>query len=159
MRGRQGFTLVESLIAASILAMAIGAITMPFLAAAQNDEAGARLAVATGVAEALMEEIVSRPVTDPDGLPEALGSPRTAFDDVMDYNALTEAEGQLCSASGALLSEPIAGGLTRTATVQSVFLPGQAPEETPFAIRVTVTVAYRNQPIVTLSRLLQAGGS
>jgi len=142
-----------------VLAMTISAITVPFVAAAQNDEVGARLAVATGAAEALMEEILSRPAIDPDGMPEPPGAPRADFDNIMDYDQMIESEGKLCSANGDLLSEPLASGLSRQVSVEPIFLPGQDINEPPTVLRIVVSVADKGVRIVTLSRLVTADDS
>jgi hypothetical protein len=155
MKAAEGFTLIEALLAATILAVVIGAITMPFVAAAQNDEANARLALAAACAEGLMEEILSKPVEDPDGTDEAAGAPRSSWDNVLDYHGLVEEDGEIVFSSGEQLVDPMAAGLRRETAAVAVYLPDEDTSGPASTVIVTIVVYHNTTPLVTLTRLVR----
>ena len=113
-----GFTMIEALLSASVLAMAITAITIPFTAAAQNEQVDARQTVAVSLAQEMMEEVLSKPFEDPNGSsslgPEPGESVRSLFDNIDDYDGYTEPEGLIAGISGAFISDPAATDLSRS---------------------------------------------
>ena len=155
---RAGFTLIEALLAATILAMGVAAITMPFTVGAQNEQVDARHTMALCLAQEMMEEILSRPFNDPDGGdrtpgPEPGETPRSGFDNIDDYHGYTEAAGNVRSRDGRLLTDAAVANLSRRVTVAYVYVQGQDVRQAPTFVRVTVEVLYRNRPTVTLTRL------
>jgi MSHA pilin protein MshD len=158
------FTLVEALLAVVVLAMAITAITMPFTAAAQHDQEDGRRTLAVALAQELMEEILARPFYDPqtpeDMTPGAeIGeSGRDEFDNVDDYHGYAEAAGAIVTAGGDRLSDPLASTLSREVLAEYVWVSGQQQDAEATFIRVTVTVFHGDDPLVTLTRLVYAGG-
>ena len=152
------FTLAEALLASAVLAMAITAITMPFTAAAQNDQVNARRTVAEALAQEMMEEILAKPFADPQGAtvpgPERGETSRNLFDNVDDYDGYVETDGNIADAGGAPLDDPPAAGLSRHVWAAYVYIDGQSPADPPTFVRVVVDVRYLGQPIVTLSRLV-----
>ena len=155
-----GFTLLESLLAATILAMAITAITAPFTAGAQNNHVQARRVLAVSLAQEMLEEILAKPFADPDGAsspgPESAEADRSQFDNIDDYHDYTESNGAIADAHGALADGPAAEGLSRSVSTTYVFVTGQDTGEAPTFIRVIVEMSYRDQPILTLTRLVYA---
>jgi len=154
------FTLVEALLAATILAMAIFGILVPFTSGAQNQQVDAKRTMAVNLAQELMEEILAKPFYDPQGAsnvgPEPGESNRGRFDNIDDYNGYSEAAGAIVNHDGSVASDPIAGGLTRDASCTYVHVSGQDQHQPATFIRVTVTVRYNGTPMVTLSRLVFA---
>ncbi|MHC4982561.1 MAG: type IV pilus modification PilV family protein [Planctomycetota bacterium] len=154
----QGFTLAESLLAAAVLSMTVAAVILPFTAAAVNQQADARITTATCLAEELMEEILSKPFEDPDGAgalgPEAEEWTRGLFDNIDDYNGYSEAEGEIVSATGNVVVDPAAVGLSRSASTTYVYVSGQDVSQQPDFIRVNVEVRYRDEPLLNLTRLV-----
>lgn len=155
----RGFTLVEALLAAVILAMAIAAITMPFTAGAQHELEAARRTLGVTLAQEMMEEVLSKPFYDPNGEslcgPEA-GETRAGFDNIDDYDGYSEADGQIRSFDGSALGGPAVAGLTRHATAKYVYVSGQSHAEPPTFARITVEVKHRDRTIASLNRLVYA---
>jgi len=149
-----GFTLLEALLAAVILAMAITAITMPFTAAAQNEQIDARQTLAVNLAEEMMEEILSQPVDDPDGQsapgPEKDEKSLSQFDNIDDYDGLVETGGF----GDAVEDQAESAGLSRVVTVSYVRVAGQDTDDEPAFIRVSVEVSHNGSGIVRLTRLV-----
>ena len=146
--------MLEALLAAVILAMAITAIVMPFTAAAQNEQVDARQTLAVNLAEDMMEEILAKPFQDPDGDsspgPEKGESKRSQFDNIDDYDGLVETGGF----GDAVEDQPEANGLSRSVAASYVRLGGQKPDEEPTFIRVSVEVSHNGGGIVQLTRLI-----
>lgn len=156
----KGFTLIEALIAASVLAMAIAAITMPFTVGAQNELADSRRTLAVSLAQEMMEEILDKPFIDPQGSskpgPEPGENLRSAFDNIDDYNEFVELPGKIADMSGVVNSEPASTGLSRHVAATYVYVSGQDASNDPTFVRVTVEIRYRDQVIITLTRLVYA---
>ena len=161
---RRGFTIVEGLIASAVLAMAVTAIIAPFATAARCQHESARTAVATFLAQEMMEEILTRPFYDPDGDsdlgPESGEDDRTEFDNVDDYDGLVESGSDSDGLQNFL--QEAAGDrrvyrLSREVDVEYVHLDGQTVffEKSSIA-RVIVTVSCDGAAMVTLTRLVRA---
>ena len=150
-----GFTLIEALLASVILAMVVGAVVMPFTAGAANTAQNARSTLAINLAQDLMEEILAKPFSDPDGS-EVGETGRSNWDDMDDYNGYSEAEGAIAGFDGVTVDDPASAAVTRTATVQSVYVFGQSAPDPPTFLRITVDVRYHGGEVVSLSRLAYA---
>jgi MSHA pilin protein MshD len=157
-RVRTGFTLAEALLATVILVTAITAITLPFAAGARAEQADARMCLAVSLAQEMMEEILAKPFSDPQGDttpgPDAGETRRARFDNVDDYHGYYEGPGQIADATGAVLTTPIAKGLSRQVTCEYVFVSGQDTSQPATFVRVIVTVSYNGSPLVKLTRLV-----
>jgi len=153
----KAFTLAEALIASALLAASITAITLPFTASAHNQQDEARRTVAVSLAQELMEEILSKPFRDPDGPsapgPESGETSRSLLDNLDDYHGFFEPAGQLIGLDGQRVTTPASTGLSRSVTATYVYLSGQSTAKPPSYLRIIVTVYYRGQVVVCLSRL------
>ena len=149
----QAFTLLESLLASSLLAMAVVGIIVPFVAGDQNQHDDARRTVATNLAQELMEEILTKSFCDPGPMPGA-GTSRTLFKFINDYNSYTESAGHILDNCGNTVTDPGAVGLSRTVTASYVTVPGQTPVVPPIFACVTVEVDYHGNCITKLTRLV-----
>lgn len=153
----RAFTLAESLMAATILAMAISAVTIPFTAGARNEQVDARRTIASSLASGIMEEILAKPFADPDGAgdvgPEYDEVSRSDFDNIDDYHGYEEEPGAIRSSGGAIVSDPAATGLSRHVSCEYVYVSGQDGESDPTFIRITVEIRYKDSPTITLTRL------
>ena len=153
-----GFTLVESLIAATILALTVTAVSVPFTAAARNEQGDERRTMSVSLAQELMEEILSKPFDDPQGAsapgPEAGEAGRSDFDNIDDFHGYSESAGNLTDQTGTAITDPAATGLSRYVTAEHVYLAGQDVTVASTFICVTVQVMYNGQPMVSLSRLV-----
>jgi len=149
----QAFTLLESLLASSLLAMAVVGIIVPFVAGDQNQHDDARRTVATNLAQELMEEILTKGFKDPGTLP-APGTSRTLFNYLNDYNGYTESAGHMLDNCGNTVTDPGAVGLSRIVTVSYVTVPGETPTNPPIFACVTVEIDYYGNYITKLTRLV-----
>jgi len=148
----RGITLMESLLAAAILATAAAVVIVPFSAGAQSVAQDARQTLAVSLAEGLMEEVLSKAFSDPDGS-EAGENRRSRWDDMDDYHGYQEAEGAIVEADGTAVTDPAATALSRRVMVESVYVAGQDHGEPATFLRITVEVRHHGAPVVTLSRL------
>lgn len=162
-RGNRGVTLFETMLAASILAIAAASAALPFAAGVQEVQQSARLEQAVLLAESLMEEVVSRPFEDPQSPtsrtlgPEAGETDRTKFDNIDDYHGYSESDQVLRELTTTLtpINATNGAGLWRSVTVQYATLSGQLAWDTNNAALVTVTVNDGSLgAIYTLSRLV-----
>ena len=151
---------MEALIAAAVLAMAITAITMPFTVGAQNELADSRRTLAVSLAQELMEEILNKPFSDPQGAsnpgPEADEHSRSEFDNVDDYDGFVDLAGNIADSAGTIIDEPASVGLSRQAFATYVYISGQDASNDPTFIRVIVEICYQDQVVITLTRLVYA---
>jgi MSHA pilin protein MshD len=80
----RGVTLVELVVAIVVIGVALAGVTVVFV---RNTTASADPMIwhqATAIAEAYLEEALTKPYTDPDG--SNAGETRATYDDVADYN-------------------------------------------------------------------------
>lgn len=159
-RGGRGLTLLETMIAAAILAFAATAVAIPFAAGLQETQEALRLEQAGVLAEALMAEIVAHPFDDPNAPgvyalgPEAGESSRALFDNIDDYHGYSESSGGARDASGNVISAAGASGLWRSVTVQYTTVSGQASGLGNVFALVTVTVMDGSRTTYVLKRLV-----
>ena len=95
---RNGFSLVEALVAIAIAAIAASALLMGTYASLQNAQEAWKRTVATGMAQQLMDEIVGNKYCDNLDNPyetilrrspwEAAGTGRERYNDIDDYNGI-----------------------------------------------------------------------
>lgn len=157
--------MLEALLAASILAIAVVAIALPFTAGLRTQALEARQTLGVSLAETLMEEILARPFEEPedgdevaepveDFGPDVGESNRLQYSAIDDYHGCTEPEGSIVDSQGADVDDEAAAGLSRHVTVEYVDVAGQVPGGAPCFLRVTVEVRYLGDPLVTLTRLV-----
>lgn len=105
-RHHQGFTLVEVLLASAILSFVTLAIVQAVTAGQSRTLDSLKRARADALAEVLMEEILSKPYTDPDEAgaigPEGDEAARSDFDNVDDYHNYLESAGALADHAGSV---------------------------------------------------------
>ena len=112
---RRGLTLVECLAASSILAFAVLAVVQAVVAGQMQSVDALHRARGLQLAEAMMDEVLRLPYNDPNGGTE---SGRANFDNLADYNGLTEAAGALADSAGVVYASPFQG-FTRSVSVVS----------------------------------------
>ena len=151
---RSGVTLIELVAAIAVLGISVPPLLFLFREASAGSVGAAREETAAQLASALLEEIVSKAFTDPDGGatfgPEE-GS-RAAFDDVDDYRGFVDAPPS--DASGTPLLG--FGAFERRAEVEPVALgpSGWGPSGSPTGfVAIRVDVAAVAEPAVVLARL------
>lgn len=162
-RGRPslfGFTLVETVIAVSILGFAALGITTSLVAGTNQNYLSGRYTVAVNLAQSLLDEILAHPFydSDPNNFnqgPDA-GETRATFNNIADFHGLSEPEGSLQDPQGTTLNGLGLSGFSRTVTAEYVYLPGQDNSKPPTFICVTVTVKYKGATMSRLKRLIGA---
>lgn len=157
---RHGLTLIESLIAATVLSIVATSALLPFTAGASHALAAIRLQKATAYAQAMMEEVLARPFYGPDGTTNPPG-PDTAFedrrqryDDLDDFNGFTEQVTGMRDYINQPITDPDATGLWRDVTITYVSFPGQQAADTNSYILVRVRVWDGDALLATLHRLV-----
>jgi len=154
---QRALTLVECVLALTILPLAVTAIALAVTAGqAQALEALERTRAAL-LAEALMEEILALPYNDPDGAsnpgPEPGESNRTLFDNLDDFHGYSEAPGNLTDATTTAYPSPFQGfARSVTCSTASVNVPDLGT--TIDGLQITVTVSSSGAPVVTLTRFV-----
>lgn len=150
----QAFTLLESLLASSLLATAVVGIIVPFVAGDQNQLDDSRRTLATSLAQELMEEILTKSFNDQGVGPESGETSRSLYNCINDYNGYTESAGHILDNCGNIVTDPAGVGLSRTVTVSYVTVPGQTPVTPPIFACVTVEIKYDGNSILKLTRLV-----
>jgi len=143
LRQQRGVTLVELVVAITIVAIAATTVIGALSAITTRSADAMVQQQAIVIAQAYLEEILERPVTDPDGVEPEAG--RSTWDDVDDYNGLANpgARDQFDSAIAALSDYSVAVAVGTTSALSGV--PSTA------ARRVDVTVTHTSGVTVRLS--------
>lgn len=149
-----GFTMLEALIASSILSIAITGITLPFVAGQQHQREDANLTLATSLGQELMEEILSRDFSDQGMGSEPDETNRGQYDCINDYNGYTEISGQITSNCGNHVEDPASVGLSRHVVVTYVAIKEDPAPQTPQFATVIVEIRKNGQVLTKLSRLV-----
>ncbi len=158
-RKARGFTLVESLIAATVLAASVIGITGPLIASSQQAEVLQQNSMAISLAQQLMEEITSKPFYDPVDGSTTLGlgatkTDRSKYNNIGDYDTYTDKTSSMVTLGGTSLSFPSGGIYTRLVHVEYRATPaGTSAASGTFAL-VQVTVTGPIGAPVVLSRLV-----
>ena len=102
---RQGFTLVEVLVASAILSFVTLGIVQAVSAGQARTLDALKRARAQALAEVLLEEILAKPYADPEGEtafgPDADEGSRADFDNIDDYHGYIESAGALADHAAA----------------------------------------------------------
>ena len=140
-RTQGGFTLIEAVLAMVLLSMAAAGVLLPAVSGASVQAEGLHRTLAAVLANDAIERIVAMP-----------------FDDIVvnpeDY--YSEDQGQLKDASENPLtdSDSMYANFSREVKCEYVRVPQQDDTVTPNFIRVTVSVSYRGQQLVSVNRLI-----
>lgn len=155
----RGFTLVETLIAAAILAATVVAVLSPVFASYKQAQAMEETTIASSLARQLLDEITAKPFLDPqDGVvsngPADDEKSRAAFDDIGDYDGYSDTTAALTESSGAAVNWKNPAVYTRKATVKFRTAPNGADGTSGDFAMVTVTVSSSDGHTVTAQRLV-----
>lgn len=133
-----GYTLAESLMAIIVLAIAAAGVLLPYSQGAAVQAEGTRRTVAAALCHDLLEEIAA-----------------ADFEQIItEYDAYSEAEGQIKDAAGQVLSGPAYEGLSRQVSCSYVKTAQQSAEGDAVFILATVTVFHRGNELASISRLI-----
>jgi type II secretory pathway pseudopilin PulG len=148
-KSRRGLSLIEVVAATMIVSMMTVATLDGLGAATKSAESIGNRAIAVGLADELMSEIVQQPYSDPDGS-NTFGretgepsSPRSAFDDVDDYNTWNVSPPQY--RDGTVI--PNRTGWTQQVQITRVLPsdPTQTSNTEQGAKRIRVMISFQNQ--------------
>lgn len=137
----RGVTLVELVVAIVVIGTALAGITVVFV---RNTSASADPMIwhqATAIAEAYLEEALTKEFTDPDG--SNAGETRASYDDVADYN-FTDSGAR--DQNGSLING--LGGYNVQIQATAASLNGIASTDA-FLVTVTVTTPYGGNVVVS----------
>ncbi len=135
---RTGFTLIEALLALMLLGIASASLLLPFTAGATIRKDGLSRTMASSLASQQMEKV--------------LGTPFSQM--VATWNNTSEAAGTLTDPQGNALSGGMYSQMARSTTCSYVYTSQQSGTLAPCLINITVTVTYRGDTLVSLSRLV-----
>lgn len=157
-RGRRAVSIVEALLASTVLAIISAAAVLPFTAGIQHTQEAAKLEEAVALGQALMEEILARPFVGPDGAvynpgPGPGETSKPLYDEIDDFDGYSESVGGLKDFQNQPVTDPEAQEFRREASVQYVTFPNQQASDANGFVRIEVRVYYGNSPIVTLTRI------
>ena len=159
---RRGMTLMEALLASTLLSMGASAVLLPFNVGAQSEQEDARRTTALYLARELMEEIIVKPFDDPQG-DEGLGadsgeSSRALYDNIDDYHGYQDGYGetidQMVGVDKQILDTLATEGLKRKVVITYLHVSGQDEGEASNFVSVKVKVKYQGNKILVLRRLV-----
>ncbi len=157
---RRGFTLVEAMLSASILAIVSASAALPFAAGIQQTNEAARLEQAVELGQAMMEEILARPFFEPESRAVVLGpgageTSRELFNNLDDFHKFAESTDDLRNFANTAITDASLSGFRRQVTVEYVTLPGlgQKGDDVNSFVHIQVKVFDGTALIVTLDRL------
>lgn len=138
-----GFTLIEALLATTVLAFVVAAMSQTIVAGQMQTYDAMHAGRATALAEALMEEVLVLGYDDPGGGqfigPDDGETQREDFDDIDDFHGFEEEAGGLADAAGNVYPD-VFQGLTRRVTVTADEVDVPAFDTARPGLTVTVTV-------------------
>ncbi len=134
---RRGFTLVESVMAVTVLGIAAAGVLLPFTSGARIRAEGSRRTLGVKLASDLMEEIVNT----------------SSYQIVADYN-YSEPQGQVKDADGQVFADSNYANFARDVSCEYVYVPQESGAGNAIFIRATVQVYYSGRVIATVNRLV-----
>lgn len=141
----RGFTLAESLIASSVLAVAVAGILSPLGASFENSRYAEESFTASSLARQLLDEIATRAYADPDDDSLQLGpemgeTTRAQFDNVDDYHLYSDSTDQMQTLDGRKIDFGVSGIYRREVRVEFRDSPGGSAASSGNFAMVTVTI-------------------
>jgi prepilin-type N-terminal cleavage/methylation domain-containing protein len=131
-RTKTGFTLVEAMIAMTILAIAALGVILPFSNGASSQDEGAHRAIAGKLASDLVEKVGTT----------------TYANIVATWNNYSEAMGQVKDSAGSVFADPLYSKFSRSATASVTTLGSTS------VTWVTVTVNYDGYKILHIKSMI-----
>ena len=149
----RGFTLVEVILAIVIVAIALTSVLSVFVVTARHSADPMVTQQAEFIAEAYLEEILRQKFVDPDTdlvcTGTATGESRATYDNVCDYDTLTDSPPK--NEFGASLTDLSAYSVSVTVSNSGVTLNNINNTGALRVLRVDVTVTGPNSTSITLS--------
>lgn len=156
-----GFTLIETLIAAAILAVSVAAIAHAITAGHAQTEDSLHRARAVALAEAMLEEVLSKPYRDPSGAttigPDSGETSRALFDNIDDYHGYPSKadDAGIDDALGESYG-PEYEGFTRRVTVEAKSVLSPRGEDLMPGMLITVEVRDQAGATWVVTRFVEA---
>jgi Tfp pilus assembly protein PilV len=149
LRRRFAFTLIEGLIACTILAFSVVGVLSMVNATYAQSRATVDDSFALSLARQLAEEMAAKPFArGPDAGWDAGVGNRNGYDDVFDYHGYTDSTSSLTTSSGQTVSAGFPAAYTRTVTVQAgVSLPAVL-RSSELALVTTTVTPTKGRPVV-----------
>jgi hypothetical protein len=154
-------TLIEAMLASTLLAMSASAVLLPFSVGAQSEAEDARRTTALYFGRELMEEIVSKPFDDPQGDegvgPDSGEISREYFDNIDDYHGYLDGYGRskgMVGMEGQTIGNLATDGLARQVEVAYVHVSGQDVTGDANFVSIQVIVTRNKDEILRLTRLV-----
>ncbi|WP_260292905.1 prepilin-type N-terminal cleavage/methylation domain-containing protein [Sedimenticola hydrogenitrophicus] len=139
---QRGVTLIELVVSIVILSVAAAGIMMVMTRTVLSSADPMLREQATAIAQSYMEEILTQPLTDPDGGevngPEG-GETRATYDDVWDYHGIANSAGALDQNGGSV------AGLEGYNIAVAVSTANLGPGAGSPAVRIAITVTHDGQ--------------
>jgi MSHA pilin protein MshD len=153
---------MEAMFAVMVLAFSVAALTQAVVSGQSHTYEAMHGSRAISLAEAMIDEVLSKPYDDPEGDvtvgPDAGETSRDLFDNADDYDGFSEAAGAVQDQSGVdcpALYQSFSRGVTAVySTANLVDLGGSHN-----GLTLTVTVTDQNGRVWTLSRFIQEPAS
>jgi MSHA pilin protein MshD len=153
--GGGGFTAIEALVAATILAILTAAVSGALMAGRAQSKLARDTLSASFLAQSLMDEIMRLPFNDPKGYttmgPDG-GETRATFDNVDDYCGYTDGPGAITDLAGNAYPDAYAG-FVRTVSMTAVSTSPAGWNRTLTGLLVTVSVTKDGVELVKLQRI------
>jgi len=154
----EGFTLMEVMFAMMVLSFSVAALTQAIVSGQSHTYEAMHSSRAVALAEAMIDEVLSKPYDDPEGEltvgPDTGEASRDLFDNADDYDGLIEAAGAVQDQSLTAYPQLYQRfGRSVTATYTTENLPDLGGNHN--GLTVTVTVTDQNGRVWTISRFIQ----
>ncbi|MEI8196933.1 MAG: type II secretion system protein [Phycisphaerae bacterium] len=153
---RGGFTALETLLAAGILAIVAAAVSGALSAGRMQSRNAQDTVHASMLARALMDEIIRLPYTDPHGYtslgPDPGENNRTQYDNIKDYHGYTDGPSNVNDPAGNVYPSELQG-YTRSVVMTPTSLSPPGWPMGPTGLLITVTVQKNGTTLATLQRM------
>ena len=143
---RKGFSLVEAMIATSIVTIAAGGVLLPFTTGMSMQQEGKKHTLAAKLASDKMEEIIANPF-------DQIVSTYNGYSDGKDDD-YSESYGDMENWSDSKLVGDIYSNFSREVECHYVYVDQQAGQESPIFILATVKVYYSQREIANITMLI-----
>lgn len=152
----RGFTAIEALVAATILAILTAAVSGALMAGRAQSKLARDTLSASFLAQSLMDEINRLPFNDPNGYtnmgPDS-GETRATFNNVDDYSGYADGPNGITDVASASLYPDVYQPFTRSVSMTAVSMSPTGWNRTMTGLLVTVTVSRDNVQLVKLQRI------
>jgi type II secretory pathway pseudopilin PulG len=151
----RGFTLVEAVLAAMLLALVSVALGSQLSAARAQSAAGSRTLAASMLARALLQEVLRLPYSAPVGTPP--NAVRSTFTTAGEYNGYTDGPTNITNLAGVAYPANMQGfvrTVSETPQTYTLALPGNAQPYSVTGMNVQVTVQWQGATVFTLQQFI-----